>query len=589
MNWTTQQMDKNQVTSHDEPIVVLQGPGSDLFKQHHALLQNAAKAVRTRNYWSPFPENPSPKSYGETAQAAGVAAIEALFGQNYPLQQPGEQARIATEQSPYGVKLDVKYPDCTPDALIQAGLHAQTAWQKIGVAGRLGILLEGLVRLNKRSHEIAHAVMLTTGQGALMAFQAGAPHAQERALEVLAYAWKAMADIPTEAHWEKPQGKQIQALKKHFTIVGRGISLVIGCATFPTWNTYPGLFAALATGNPVIVKPHPNAVLPIAISISILREVIAEQGLDANILTLSLSANPQVTQQLAVHPAVRSIDYTGSNAFGQWLCDHAKQARIYAEMAGINGIIIESTNQYAGMLRNLAFTLSLYSGQMCTTPQNVYIPRDGIQTDQGHKTFEQIGQDLANAVTQLLSDPPTAQAILGAIGSKQTLKRLHAAQQSGQVVLASKKLRNDHFPAAQIHTPLIVALQEKDHETYECECFGPVSYLIATSSAHAAIELAQSVICRHGALILGVYSTHPDFIERVITASQAAKVALSINLTQSVYVNQSASFSDYHGSGANPAANASYTNLAFVADRFAIVQRREHIAATDTTDSNLRH
>lgn len=589
MNWTTQQMDKNQVTSHNEPIVVLQGPGSDLFKQHHALLQNAVEAVRTRSYWSPFPENPSPKSYGETAQAAGVAAIEALFDQNYPLQQPGEQARIATEQSPYGVKLDVKYPDCTPDALIQAGLHAQTAWQKIGVAGRLGILLEGLVRLNKRSHEIAHAVMLTTGQGALMAFQAGGPHAQERALEVLAYAWKAMADVPTEAHWEKPQGKQIQALKKHFTIVGRGISLVIGCATFPTWNTYPGLFAALATGNPVIVKPHPNAVLPIAISISILREVIAEQGLDANILTLSSSANPQVTQQLAVHPAVRSIDYTGSNAFGQWLCDHAKQARIYAEMAGINGIIIESTNQYAGMLRNLAFTLSLYSGQMCTTPQNVYIPRDGIQTDQGHKTFEQIGQDLANAVTQLLSDPPTAQAILGAIGSRQTLERLHAAQQSGQVVLASKTLTNDHFPAAQIHTPLIVALQEKDHETYERECFGPVSYLIATSSAHAAVELAQSVICRHGALTLGVYSTHPDFIERVITASQAAKVALSINLTQSVYVNQSASFSDYHGSGANPAANASYTNLAFVADRFAIVQRREHIAATDTTDSNLRH
>lgn len=589
MNWTTQQMDKNQVTSHNEPIVVLQGPGSDLFKQHHALLQNAVEAVRTRSYWSPFPENPSPKSYGETAQAAGVAAIEALFGQNYPLQQPGEQARIATEQSPYGVKLDVKYPDCTSDALIQAGLHAQTAWQKIGVAGRLGILLEGLVRLNKRSHEIAHAVMLTTGQGALMAFQAGGPHAQERALEVLAYAWKAMADVPTEAHWEKPQGKQIQALKKHFTIVGRGISLVIGCATFPTWNTYPGLFAALATGNPVIVKPHPNAVLPIAISISILREVIAEQGLDANILTLSLSANPQVTQQLAVHPAVRSIDYTGSNAFGQWLCDHAKQARIYAEMAGINGIIIESTNQYAGMLRNLAFTLSLYSGQMCTTPQNVYIPRDGIQTDQGHKTFEQIGQDLANAVTQLLSDPPTAQAILGAIGSRQTLERLHAAQQSGQVVLASKTLTNDHFPAAQIHTPLIVALQEKDHETYERECFGPVSYLIATSSADAAVELAQSVICRHGALTLGVYSTHPDFIERVITASQAAKVALSINLTQSVYVNQSASFSDYHGSGANPAANASYTNLAFVADRFAIVQRREHIAATDTTDSNLRH
>jgi hypothetical protein len=44
-------------------------------------------------------------------------------------------------------------------------------------------------------------------------------------------------------------------------------------------------------------------------------------------------------------------------------------------------------------------------------------------------------------------------------------------------------------------------------------------------------------------------------------------------------VNQSASFSDYHATGGNPAANATYTSLAFVADRFVIVQRREHVAA----------
>jgi hypothetical protein len=46
-----------------------------------------------------------------------------------------------------------------------------------------------------------------------------------------------------------------------------------------------------------------------------------------------------------------------------------------------------------------------------------------------------------------------------------------------------------------------------------------------------------------------------------------------------VFVNQSAAFSDYHATGGNPAANASYTSLAFVADRFVVVQRREHVAA----------
>jgi hypothetical protein len=48
-------------------------------------------------------------------------------------------------------------------------------WQAVGADGRTGICLEILDRLNKQSFELAHAVMMTTGQGWMMAFQAGAP------------------------------------------------------------------------------------------------------------------------------------------------------------------------------------------------------------------------------------------------------------------------------------------------------------------------------------------------------------------------------------------------------------------------------
>ena len=36
-------------------------------------------------------------------------------------------------------------------------------------------------------------------------------------------------------------------------------------------------------------------------------------------------------------------------------------------------------------------------------------------------------------------------------------------------------------------------------------------------------------------------------------------------------------FSDYHGTGANPAANAALTDAAFVAGRFRVVQHRRHV------------
>ena len=60
-------------------------------------------------------------------------------------------------------------------------------------------------------------------------------------------------------------------------------------------------------------------------------------------------------------------------------------------------------------------------------------------------------------------------------------------------------------------------------------------------------------------------------------ATWRSKVALSINLTGAIFVNQSAAFSDYHGTGGNPAANASYSDSAFVANRFRVVQRRYHV------------
>ena len=185
-----------------------------------------------------------------------------------------------------------------------------------------------------------------------------------------------MSSVPSAARWEKPQGKNPPlVMEKRFEIVGRGVALVIGCGTFPTWNTYPGLFAALVTGNPVIVKPHPNAILPAAISVRIVREVLAENDIDPNLVSLAVTSDPMATQALATNPAVRSIDFTGSNTFGRWLIDNARQAQVYAELAGVNNVVIESTDNYKAMLKNLAFTLSLYSGQMCTTTQDIFVRR----------------------------------------------------------------------------------------------------------------------------------------------------------------------------------------------------------------------
>ncbi len=550
-----------------------------LFEKHRAKLDTALNAIQTRGYWAAYNEMPSPKAYGETAAEDGKRAFDAHLGKKFELDQPGVTSWFGGEQSPYGIALDVQYPVCDVRALLDAGLKAMPGWQAIGCEGRTGICIEILERLNQQSFELAHSVMMTTGQGWMMAFQAGAPHAQDRGLEAVTYAYREQSFVPAETVWEKPQGKNPPlVMKKYFEVVGRGVGVVVGCGTFPTWNTYPGLFAALATGNAVVVKPHGHAILPAAITVRTIRAVLAENGIEPDLVSLCVAPQRETTQQLVTDPAVKSVDFTGGNVFGQWLIDNCRQAQVYAELAGVNNIVIDSTDAYKYMLRNLAFTLALYSGQMCTTSQALLVSAGGIETDEGHKSYDDVCADLARAIEGTLAKPEVAFAVLGAIQSADTLKRIGQANSGalGHVVLASRKLDCAEFPQAEVHTPVLLACDAADEKLYMEERFGPVTFVVKVADTAAAVALSERIVSTHGALTAGVYSTSAAVIEAMTQATWRSKVALSINLTGAVYVNQSSAFSDYHGTGGNPAANASYSDSAFVANRFRVVQRRYH-------------
>jgi phenylacetic acid degradation protein paaN len=231
------------------------------------------------------------------------------------------------------------------------------------------------------------------------------------------------------------------------------------------------------------------------------------------------------------------------------------------------------------MLRNLAFTLSLYSGQMCTTSQAIFVPAGGIETEDGHKSYDDVCADLARAVSGFLSKPEVALAVLGAVQSADTLKRIDMADSGtlGKVVLASTKLENPEFPKAVVRTPVLLACDAADEHAYMEERFGPISFIVKVADTAAAIALSERIISTHGALTAGIYSTKAEVIDAMTAATLRSKVALSINLTGGVFVNQSAAYSDYHGTGGNPAANASYADSAFVGNRFVVVQRRYHI------------
>lgn len=553
-----------------------------LFAKHEDTLNHALLAIEKRDYWSPFAEVPSPKVYGESCDSDGKARFEAHLNTTFELDQPSTGQTIGEERSPYGFPLGIRYPKADVDALITAATQAQSAWRNAGRDAWAGVSLEILKRLNQASFEIAYSVMHTTGQAFMMAFQAGGPHAQDRALEALAYAFNELRRVPSSAHWQKPQGKNPPlAMHKRYAIAPRGVGLVLGCCTFPTWNGYPGLFADLATGNAVIVKPHPGAILPLAITVRIAREVLREAGFDPNVVTLFATApnDGALVRDLAVRPEIKLIDFTGSTENGNWLERNAHQAQVFTEKAGVNQVVIDSVDELKAAVRNITFSLALYSGQMCTAPQNIYVPRDGIRTADGHLTFDEVVHALSEALGKLVSDPARAVELLGAIQNEGVTRRIDEARSLGRVLVDSRTIEHPAFPEARVRTPLLLQLDAAtDRKKFSGEWFGPIAFVVATDSTEHSLDLAASIAAQYGALTLSVYSTDKAVIEAAHEASISGGVALSVNLTGGVFVNQSAAFSDFHGTGANPAANSALTDTAFIVNRFRVIQSRVHVA-----------
>lgn len=546
-----------------------------LFTKHEKLIHEAVAATLSRNYYTPYPE--IPKFYAEDGDAKAKAYISAVMNNNFgELLQANNNSWVGEEVSPYlQLGIGVQYPTNTIEAYINNASAAQKSWSKLTVQERAGLLIEVLERLKLRFFDIAYATMHTTGQSFMMSFQASGPHSNDRALEAVIEGYKQLTALPAQAAWTKPMGKFDLTLQKNWKAIPKGLGLVIGCSTFPIWNTVPALFANLITGNATVVKPHPKAVLPIAIVVAEIQKVLAENNIDVHAVQLAADtlANP-VTKQLAEHNAVKLVDYTGGSVFGEYI-EGLQHKTVFTEKAGVNSIIIDSAKQLAPIMQNIAFSASLYSGQMCTAPQNIFIPATGVKTDDGLVSYDDAVKLLCDSIQGLVTNPKAGAPTLGAIQSDITAKRLSDSKNfGGKVLLESMAIKNEEFVDARVASPTVIELSSTQGDVFNHECFGPIVFVIKTESTANSLSLAKQLASAKGAITCGAYTTDKATQDMIEDEMNSVFTPVSFNFTGAAFINSHAAFSDMHVTGGNPAGNASLTSAEFIVKRFVWVGNR---------------
>ncbi|MBK6637688.1 MAG: aldehyde dehydrogenase family protein [Rhodocyclaceae bacterium] len=548
-----------------------------LLDKHRDTLRKALAAAQSRRYWNPYIDAGSVDAAGADQARE---ALQSYRGAQFYLDQPGVIQRCGEERSPYGLALLVSYPQCSPDALISAGKTAGVPWARAEVDTRVGVCLEILDRLHKGGAELAQSVMHTTGQPLSLARSHGVAQALARGLEAVAVAWREMTSVSAGALWERTIGAQGSArMHKRFIVTPRGIALLLTCSTAPTWMAFPALFASLATGNPVIVKPHPSVILPLALTVAVVRQTLKEFGFDPNLVSLLVDeADAPVAREIATRPEITLIDCSGRSEFCVWLKHHARQARLFAFSSAINCVVVDSTTDYKGMLRFLVASIAWYSGQLPTSPQNIFVPASGVETPEGRVSAAQFGRDLGFALGKLLDDPVRASEVLGAVQANATLDYMASVREGGESIRDSSSIEHPQWPGARVHTPLVMACKLSDEGMFSQRAPGAVCFVMETPTTSVAIATAERIMHTHGGLELQLYSTNSHVLQLAEEAAMRAGVRLTSNLSgtmaQVMTLNLPSAFSDFQGGGGNPASTATLVDGQFVAQRFSFIEVR---------------
>lgn len=305
------------------------------------------------------------------------------------------------------------------------------------------------------------------------------------------------ADLITEGSWVNaridsgtPDVRQLQ--------LPLGVIGVFGASNFPLAFSVAGgdTAAALAAGCTVVCKAHPAHPHTSHLVATVIGKAAQSTGMPEGVFSLLHGATVATGQQLAVHPLLSAIAFTGSFRGGKALYETATRRAVpipvFAEMGSVNpvfflpGILREKGEALAGQFLQ---SLTMGVGQFCTNP-GLFITQTGS------------GVFMETLLKNIAASPAGCMLTPGILDAYN--KGLQQLQQAGAQVLGKAQ------EAAQQAAPALLqvsAQQALDDPALCHEVFGPSSLHIRANSTEELYRLAAAL---EGQLTATIHGTEED-------------------------------------------------------------------------------
>jgi RHH-type proline utilization regulon transcriptional repressor/proline dehydrogenase/delta 1-pyrroline-5-carboxylate dehydrogenase len=399
------------------------------------------------------------------------------------------------------------------DAAVSTAEASRADWAERPAAARAEVLIAAAQRLRDRRLELA----------ALEVRECAKPWPEADADVCEAIDFLEFYAREAVALEHRPRLLQLPGERNELRYVPRGPTAVISPWNFPIAIPTGMTGAALATGNPVLLKPaeqSPGCALELVAA-------LREAGVPAGALAL-LPGEGDVGAALVRHPGVHTIAFTGSAAVGLEILEAAVRRapgqahvkRVIAEMGGKNCVIVDSDADLDEVVPAVVASAFDYAGQKCSAASRVLV----------HEAVaDALVERLSGAVDVLAMGQAEAldtqvPPVIERAARDRVARYAERAASDGRVVA-----RRDDVPGTGWFSGPTVAVDlQPDSPVLSDEIFGPVLTVTRVRDVDEACDVVDSLPF---ALTGGLFARNPATVESVVRRSPVGNLYVNRPIT----------------------------------------------------------